>query len=168
MYLLFQKLYSEYLSSPLYLVGWLQGITVSCMIVLKKDLTFILLTNLQHNFIMLALMFEFKVKGNIKKIEQLKEEQCNEQSNLCLLHLWGLRKSGMTGPIRRGLGQRGRSLPLDPSLFVSEHESTRLLFTAEWCILQYCITLSCLDPQNWRRKSMSQVNETTTYLWLAI
>lgn len=77
-----------------------------------------------------ALMFEFKVKGKKKK-EQLKEDQCKKQSNLCLLHLWGLRNSGMAGPIRRGLGQRGWSLTLDSSLFVSEPESTRLLFTAE-------------------------------------
>ena len=64
----------------------------------------------------------FSVHGTRKKIRQ---------SNLCLLHLWGLRNSGIAGPSLRGFGQRGWSLPLNPSLFVSEPESTKLFFTAK-------------------------------------
>lgn len=55
-------------------------------------------------------------------------------TNLCLLHLKGLRKSGVVGPGRRGFGQTGGSSPPPWSMVVSESESARLLFTPKRCI----------------------------------
>jgi hypothetical protein len=90
-----------------------------------------------------------------RKRKQFKENKRDKQSNLWLLHLGGLRNSGMAGPSRRGFGQRGWSLrPLEPSLFVSEPESTRLPFAAKWCILHNSLLPS---SQNEDEKSKSQV-----------
>lgn len=56
--------------------------------------------------------FNFFIKCNMKYGKSKAKDTCEKQQemmelNLCLLHLKGLRNSGMAGPTLRGLGQRG-------------------------------------------------------------